>query len=198
MTHLTREQLLRWRDGHDESDRDRIVGHLAACDACGAAYAELMRTEPAADAPLTLAPDDFVAAGIQAGAPAAPRRWWQSRATWIALPAAAAAALVLLTLAGRPVMPEPDATIRGTNVVAMTPSGTIDRVSEFRWTSPYAAARYRVVVLDHRRAVVLSTETRDEFLPASVPSGKYVWKVEALDASGSTIAASREQPFEVR
>jgi hypothetical protein len=55
MTHLTREELQRWRDAPTPEMRERVVAHFAECDACCGAYAELMRTraddaEPTLDA----------------------------------------------------------------------------------------------------------------------------------------------------
>jgi hypothetical protein len=67
MTHLTRADLTRWRDAPDPADRDRIVLHLAECDECGALYADLMRTRPAAAGPDELEPAAFMKAGFEAG-----------------------------------------------------------------------------------------------------------------------------------
>ena len=43
--HLTREELQRWWDHGSPADRDRVVGHLAECDACGALYGEILDAE---------------------------------------------------------------------------------------------------------------------------------------------------------
>ena len=74
VTHLTRDELVRWRDAPHQGDRDRIVLHLAACDDCGALYAELMRTRPATAAAEVLAPAAFAKAGLKAG-PTRPAAW---------------------------------------------------------------------------------------------------------------------------
>jgi hypothetical protein len=208
MTHLTRDELLRWRDAHDGADRGRIVAHLAECDGCGAMYAELIRTRPATEGPIALDARDFIAAGMAAGPQAVPRRsWWRAPAVWIAIPATAAAALVLMTLINRPSIPplsEPTSTTRGSAVVPQSPTGPVTGRIEFRWTSPFAAARYRIVVRDASGVAVLSRETTGERLVAddatmrALPRGAYAWSVEALDAAGRTIDTSRPQAFELR
>jgi hypothetical protein len=208
MTHLTRDELLRWRDAHDAADRGRIVEHLAECDDCGAMYAELIRTRPATEGPIALDARDFVAAGVAAGAPSVPRRsWWRAPAVWIAIPATAAAALVLMTVISRPSIPplsEPTSTTRGSALVPLSPAGPVAGRLEFRWTSPFAASRYRIVVRDASGVVVLSHETTEERLVTDdatmrgLPRGAYTWSVEALDATRRTIDTSRPQSFELR
>jgi len=63
-THLDRDQLIRWRD-YGTGDRDAVLVHLAACQACAADYAELVRTRPAAEGPTHFDPAQFVAAGYR-------------------------------------------------------------------------------------------------------------------------------------
>jgi hypothetical protein len=63
--HLSDEDLRRWRDGEADADRDRVVGHLAACESCTRRYALMMRTD-SADAHDAAAPPEFVTRGYRA------------------------------------------------------------------------------------------------------------------------------------
>jgi len=65
VTHLSREELVHWRDRGATDDRDRVVSHLAACGSCSAAYAELTRTAlpSTMERPKHFDPADFVARG---------------------------------------------------------------------------------------------------------------------------------------
>lgn len=134
MTHLTRDELLRWRDTPSPADRERIVLHLASCDECGALYAELMRTRPAAAGPEELEPAVFIKAGADAG-PVTPARIIRP-AAWrrFAMPFAAAAVVILgvTTLLRR----DSGSFRGGDNEVQLSaPSGTVDSATlTFRWT----------------------------------------------------------------
>jgi len=93
--HLTTEELRRWRQTGAAADRDRVVGHLADCDACGARYAELIRTRPVeAAGPGRFRAADFTVRGLEAFR--APSR----RGSWVpAWAPAAAAVMVVVALA---------------------------------------------------------------------------------------------------
>jgi hypothetical protein len=201
MTHLTRDELVGWRDDPDESLRDRVLSHLAACDTCGAVYAELMRTRPSIEDPIALQPRDFVAAGI-AAAGTGRTAWLRRRAVWVGLPAMAAAALVAFAVLRQPrVAPlsDPTSDIRGSEIVAFSPTGTVSQIAEFKWTSPFRATTYRLSVKSQDGAVVWTKDSPQEHAAATtLPPGRYTWKVDAFDAAGRVIASSRDQPFEIR
>ena len=69
MTHLSNDQLRRWRDAPDDADRASVVGHLAVCNACAGRYAQLVRRRPAEDDPVSLPVSDFVARGLERATP---------------------------------------------------------------------------------------------------------------------------------
>jgi hypothetical protein len=142
MTHLTRDELVGWRDAPNPANRDRIVLHLAACDECGTLYAELMRTRPAAAGPDALEPATFIKAGTAAGPILHRTVPWQR----VAIPLAAAAVLILgvTTLLRR----EP-ASYRGADheLTLAAPSGTVDRSAlTFQWTVPPATPSQRLLI----------------------------------------------------
>jgi hypothetical protein len=73
---------------------------------------------------------------------------------------------------------------------------------EFRWASPFNAAKYRVVIRDAAGSLVHSAETtsanltldaaiRERFATMS----DYSWTVSALDAAGEVIAESKPASF---
>ncbi len=142
MTHLTRDELVGWRDAPNPADRDRIILHLAGCDECGALYADLMRTRPATAGPETLEPAAFIEAGAKAG----PVRHRVVSLPRILVPLAAAAIVIfgVTTLLKR----EP-ASFRGADheVTLAAPSGTIDSGEvSFRWTATPDTPAQRLLI----------------------------------------------------
>ena len=73
----------------------------------------------------------------------------------------------------------------------------LSKGEEFAWESAFAAARYRVTLLDAAAAVVFTGEVRespffpDRALRSQLIAGQnYSWKVESLDGTGAVIAES--------
>ena len=201
MTHLTRDELERWRDRGAAGDRDRVLAHLAACEPCRKQYAELVRLPPAP--PSRFDPREFVARGRDAYRESR-LAWWRHPAVWIAAPAVAAAVVVLALLVPRqPPLVERPAGVRSTELAAEAPVGEVRAAGAFKWSSPFAAARYRLVVRDATGATVFTGSAAAEqlTLPAETAArltpGRYTWAVEAIDASGSVIAASQLQSFTI-
>jgi hypothetical protein len=100
-----------------------------------------------------------------------------------------------------PVVPGP--IVRGSELVAGSPSGPIAAVGGFTWKSPYGKAAYRVTVVDAAGAVRFTSFTSQEGVAmprnqaARLAPGRYSWKVEAFDEQGKSLGASRAQPFEI-
>ncbi|MEZ5319533.1 MAG: hypothetical protein R2752_19190 [Vicinamibacterales bacterium] len=223
MTHLTRDELERWRDAPDESDRDRIVTHLAACASCAAAHAALVRVRPVEGgvaasaegdlgafvsegyrhAPAAIAPPAFEAAPRPAPSrpvPAPRRQPW-----WLA-PLAAAAVLVLaMTVPRLLTQPVEPPIARGGTWAALEPAGDIDVESlVFRWTAPEPAGAYLVEVFDASgtrlwsRRVDASPAAADPALVSRlVPGASYRWTVSSLDARGVAMSSSPLTVFQV-
>jgi hypothetical protein len=99
VTHLSREELVHWRDRGATDDRDRVVTHLAACGSCAAAYAELARTAPAIEGPKHFDPADFVARGyaVQRRIRPAQSMFGLSWKVWVGTLSVAAVLIVGLT-----------------------------------------------------------------------------------------------------
>ena len=116
------------------------------------------------------------------------RRWLQ-----VALPAAAAAVVLLLAMPWRS---EDDAashrapTITAVSApVPMSPAGIVAIAETLRWTTVDAADRYRTTLFNDQGAVLYETQTIDTIvaLPDSVhlaPGRSYLWKVEARTGWG--------------
>lgn len=197
MTHLTQEQLVGWRDHGAAAERGAVLGHLAACEACRGQLAAVARLAPQRG-PQHFDPAAFVARGraVYRGRPAL----WRLPALWIGLPAAAA--LVVALLVPRPTpSTAPSIEVRGSDVQTIAPAGEVAVVREFRWSSPFRASRYHVIVRDSAGEAVLTDETAAEryVVPpekaASLRAGRYSWTVEAKDAAGRVIAGSRPRSF---
>lgn len=131
-------------------------------------------------------------------------RVWEEAATGLRIVAMIGLMFLLTGCGGG----EPESTLppaqSPTALVALIPSGEVERVSAFRWSSELAAASYRLVVLNPGGQPVLTHETPElnYALNAGEMSvfepGGYSWSVEARDANGEVIATSRTQLFDVR
>jgi hypothetical protein len=203
VTHLTRDELVRWHETGSAQDRDRIVGHLAACDDCGRLYGEVLQTSPVA-VPVPLADAARELAPLGHRAVSGRRAFWSPGRL-----VAAAAAVVLLGVLASPMVSrwttgeDSDRGVRGTTLQVTSPVGPVVPPLEFQWASPFAASRYRVEVLDASGQVVaLATvaaerATWSDFAAPTPAPGAYTWRVTALDGSGATIAVSNTGAFVV-
>lgn len=194
MSHLTRQELLVWRDYPTEDARPRVVGHLAACDACAGLYAEIVRTAPAAAEPARFDAAAFVPRGLEAARRG--RRSSGARAWWVA--GLAAAAGLALTVLVWPPGPEPESTVRGARAFqALLPSGPVARVDAFTWDAPEGAESFRIEIADESGALVheMRVTGRRAVLPAEAaarlrPGVRYTWLISRLDARGDTIESA--------
>ena len=95
----------------------------------------------------------------------------------------------------------PAETIRGSEIQATAPIGSVDVVTEFSWQSPIRAERYRVTVLRGSDRV---WQTETSALRAAPPSGvlernvEYSWQVEAIDREGDVRMSSPPRAFSIR
>jgi 4-amino-4-deoxy-L-arabinose transferase-like glycosyltransferase len=109
-------------------------------------------------------------------------------------------AVTMVNRGGESVDPPVD-TVRGTEIQAIGPVGSVDAITEFTWQSPIRAERYRVSV---RRGSDRVWQTETSALRAVAPSGmfernvEYRWQVEAIDREGDVRMTSPPQPFTVR
>lgn len=154
----------------DPAVRPGILAHLAGCARCRRIVASVARAVAAPG----------VAATTRGSTP------FRIRVAWIALPAAAAAALFLFL---RPAS-GPRATLDhrgGGDDTAAIPLGPIGVVSDPRglwWSSLPGADRYRVTVYNDSARVVFLREQPDTSLrlddSVRIDAGRrYLWKVEA-------------------
>lgn len=209
--HLELEELRRWRDDPDPADRDRIIGHLALCDGCGARLAELIRTAPVTDVPApAFDTAGFEASGYRVRQPATTGGWRASIGVRVLAPLAAAAVLVLAI--GTYVVRSPapaDRVVRGggADVELVAPTGR-DLPREkltFEWKAEGATAfALRVYDLAALDAPVIEREgVRSGYVPTDaerqrLTSGvRYRWFVEYRTPAGGT-AASPAATFSVR
>jgi len=207
MAHLTRDDLVRWRDQGLPEDRERVITHLAACQSCADVYAELVRTAPA-DQPLEhFKPADFVKRGYAARKSAAAPTWSGALTSWkVWAGALSAAALVVLVVATGPDLQrlfESSDTARGAGIELIThtpgPSSPSSptTVPSLEWKTSLTASRFRVELTDQTGATVYQTETNasSATLPANVaralaPGSAYTWRVTALDRDGQAMATA--------
>jgi hypothetical protein len=199
LTHLSPDELQAWYERGRADDRDRVIGHLAECEACRKALSALaITTEPLqAEPAITVA--EVLPAGYAARKPATAKSSW---AAWLR-PAYALAAVVVLAIlwVTAPGRSGSENVVRGSELLAVAPIGPTN-VLEFTWASPFDAPRYRVVIRDAAGTLVFSGETTAPPLvidPAIrgkfATMVEYSWTVSALDAAGEVIAESKPSGF---
>lgn len=173
----------------DAGDRRAALAHLSECSLCRSAVSSIVRALATRD--------------LGRAMPASSQPLWR-RVVPIALPAAAAATIVLvfampqdtdrlressrvplLTVPIESLPPHRAPTILlGSAPVPTSPLGSVPAVYELRWGAVDGADRYRVTVFDEIGSVVFETELDGLMatLPDSVglvPGERYLWKVEA-------------------
>ena len=236
MTHLDRDEIVRWWQEGAPSDRHRFVQHLAECDACGALFGEVIDTRPSDETSRGIAEIDALKRrGYAAYSPGpteepvttsryalaglSPRQRVASgfsrtiggllQTKWITVAAGCAAAVTLVAVlypswrTERAIVEPADSSVRGAAIQTLSPSGLVQPPFTFEWTSPVAAARYEVEVVDAGRqriwsAVVehsTSITAAPELVSRLTSTGRYRWSVTALDERGTPLAQSAPQPF---
>jgi hypothetical protein len=202
MTHLSRDELERWWREDSPGERDRIVGHLAECDECGALYSAVIDAEPISAPSRSEAQADLAARAYRVYR--GPRR--AIRSLWSA-PTLAAAAVLLIGLgvvALREPKPDDSSGVRGTSLQPIAPIGRVEPPLEFRWASPVSAARYRVEVRDAERRMLfeLTSPVESVALPPArqselAPGEEYTWEVVALSPGGEEIMRAPASSFSI-
>lgn len=207
MTHLSADQLRRWRDGEAEADRPLIVGHLAVCGACSARYAELIRTRPVDAAPARFEPADFVSRGEQVLGP--PERSRAGITRWA--PAFGMALIVVVGLSYLLVQDniDPGAVYRGAGaaVELVRPIGARVRATDlvFEWRADQQPGPFRLRVIDlaapekpliDRQNASSGYRPTDEERQRFTSGVTYRWFVEFRSASGG-VETSPAGRFEI-
>jgi len=209
VTHLSDDELARWRDGDMPTDAARVRSHLASCDSCRRRLADAVRSAPP-PAPARFHAADFVGAGYGRYRGASTTRWRRYRIPILAAAAVLTVAFVLPIARvtapgpGTPMVPA-DSTQRGMTLRLDAPSGSVAGVREFRWQSPVAAASYRVDVRSASGALVHTATVSGEGLRLDAataakfgPGAEYRWTVTALDDHGRTLVVSELRAFTVQ
>jgi hypothetical protein len=199
MTHLTRDELVAWRDRPTDGERARVMEHLGACRPCASVYAELLRTAPV-EQPARFNPADFVQRGyeVRRSAASAPA-WISAMGSWGPWGSAltAAAALVLIVLIVPRLKDDPDVHLRGTGIELTAPAAAAGRPIVLAWSTGLAATSFSVEIKDasgslvHRATTSEKTMTLPDTVAAALRPGQtYTWTVTALDASGQPITSA--------
>jgi hypothetical protein len=198
MTHVLREDLIRWRDHGLAEDRERVLAHLATCKACAQAYAELVRTAPLRQTPQRFDPADFVKRGYAVRRTGA-GRWAGAVTSWKTWAIALSAAAVVLLAVSTGLRSGPDVgdTSRGGKIELVSPSRPTTNISELEWRSGLAPARFRVELADPTGTVVFRAETDATRLAvppdvqAKLRSAALCrYTITALDRDGQSVASS--------
>jgi hypothetical protein len=196
MTHLSADELRTWYQQGRVADRERVIGHLAGCDECRKALSLIAAEDAAEVAAPTVTAAEAVPLGYAARKAAPGQSRW---AAWLRPAyALAGAALVVLAVLWLTPRPADDDGIRSSELLAIAPVGTSGAL-EFRWVSPFDAARYRITIRDAKGGVVVTAEARTSPTSVGRPPLKagetYGWSVTALDQAGEVIAESRSVTF---
>jgi hypothetical protein len=210
MTHLTREELQRWRDAPTLEMRERVVAHFAECDACCGAYAELMRTR-ADDAEPTLDAASFRERGYRVVRTA--DRTSRFSNAWFKPVAVLAASLVVVVAAWRFRSAPDDASpgggvTRGTarQIELLNPANdaAVDASVSFQWrVEADSACRLRVYDPNRPEAPLVERTAASGDRLSSAEVGRfasgitYRWFVECRSPRGDT-ATSQSGRFRWR
>lgn len=197
MTHLLREDLVRWRDEGRVEDRPQVVAHLASCKTCAAVYAELIRTAPIKATPVLFDPADFVQRGYAVHRSSPDRARSTTLLSWKLWAGAVGAAAALVVMIVLLPSQKPDSfDTRGTKIELLAPEPP-GRPALLEWKSGLAATSYRVELKDAAGGEVYATTTAasQTMLPADVVAtlaagGSFTWSVTALDADGRAVTTS--------
>ena len=201
MSHLEREELLRWRDSGAAEERERVLSHLAACSKCAQVYAELIRTAPLEPTAQIFNPADFVTRGY--GARKARGSTGRARISWLAswklwAGALATAVVVVAAMLGTGTRWRPDVDItRGSGIRLITPLGPApasSAPSALEWSSGVAAPVFRLELSESDGEVFYRIETKEPrvTLPPDVRAKlvaghSYQYKITALDLEGQAV-----------
>lgn len=202
MTHLQDAELRSWLETPDPADRDRIVGHLAACDACSSRVAEMVRTAPLAktDSPFDAA--SFRSAGYHAlrSGPG-----WRVRFPIRTLAPLGAAAAVVMILGGTYFVSrrEPARVMRGaaTGVELIAPTGNAGArdALRFEWRAPDNTEPHALRVYDLASPVepVISKDgVTSGYVPTAEerqrlkPGVTYRWFIEYRSPGETAVSAA--------
>jgi anti-sigma factor RsiW len=203
--------------------REEREMHLEACALCTAELTllrEFLEGEPTSDE----APDvDWIASRLTLPGPAvapahaSPSVWerltgWFPSQSW-GLAAAAAAMLAFFVFVVRDAPPslpgglgQGPPIVRSGQVAIVGPAGELGSAPARLEADAYdGAARYRFSIQEVDRSVIWSGESADptielpsDVVDQSLPGKTLIWIVEALDASGNTLAQSAPTRFSVR
>ena len=201
MTHLSADELRTWYQQGRVADRERVIEHLAGCDQCRKALSLIAAADAADVAAPAVTAAEAAPLGYAARKPVPGRSNW---AAWLqpayALAAAAVVVAAVLWVA-TPDRASDDNAVRSSELLALTPSGATGTI-EFRWESPFEAARFRVSVRDARGVQIFTVDAAGsplagppELTARLVAGGEYTWQVTALDQAGGAIAESRPAGF---
>jgi hypothetical protein len=198
MTHVPREELIRWRDHGLVEDRERVLSHLASCKSCAQMYAELIRTAPATDAPSHFNPADFVTRGYKVRRTVRTRggrSWAAALVSWkIWLGAISVAALAVFVISTGGLRSGPEDVSRGATIELVTPSGPTPTLSVLEWKSGIQPDAFRVELKDQNGTLLYGADTKSvrltlpsEVQAKLVPNQTYNYTITALDQSGQAV-----------
>jgi hypothetical protein len=201
VSHLSPDELRQWFERGQAADRERVITHLADCDACRRSLSALATaTEIESTPSLTVA--EAVPKGYAARRPAPGLK---GRSAWLrpayGLAGAALVVLAVVWLSTPGAGPDDGGAVRSSELLAVAPVGATN-ATEFRWESPFEATRYRVSIRDgndglvHFATVTASPLLLDDQTRRRLKAGEsYTWQVEALGRTGDVIAESKPATF---
>jgi hypothetical protein len=204
MTHLSDDDLRRWRDGAAESERGRMVSHLAECESCAGRYASIFRNRPL-ETPVTPAPEELTQRGYAAyGRPRV--NSWTSLFAKPAVALASLAVIVAVVWTIRDRQAEPVYRGAGAGVELLTPpdGSTVANDVAFQWRAEDATGcRLRVYDPSHPDSPVVDRRA-DSGAQAQagererlVSGVTYRWFVECASADGQR-SVSTSRRFDIR
>jgi molybdopterin converting factor small subunit len=156
---------------------------------------------------------DAIVRDLRKNSPAKHSPWWKTLLTpWALTPALAAVAVAVVVFVnighqrpGDVVLKPGDQVVRSQAIRVVAPVGDLNGVPEvLTWNAASGAFSYRVMVFEVDRTLLWTTSATSTQVAIArdlstkiVPGKTLLWQIEALDASGSVIAASGLTQFRV-
>jgi hypothetical protein len=214
---LSPEALQELMEGVSSS---QAAGHLAGCPHCQSELAMLKNFASPQPGKNNQADVNWIVNRLQSTgvlpSPAARIPYWRP---WLTIPRLSGAAAAMLTVAlglslylsnrqERPSLRTESSgsqQMRSGDIRLVEPSGDLERVpQEFRWEALPVAKSYSIQLLEVDGTVLWSGQSVENFLAVSPelqtmmrPGKALLWKVTAIDASGTPVAGSSRERFRV-
>lgn len=210
---LTIDDLIMALEGADPELKRQTEAHLETCANCRTELALFRGFESAPVRPDEQRDVNSIVARLRKSSPVAREAWWKS--IWkprLLMPVAIATAAAMMIIAvgirhqsSDTLMPGDEQVMRSRQIAVVSPAGDLTQPARsLEWGAVPGARSYRVSILEVDRtplwtATVQQTHSAvpKDVMQRMAPLKTLLWKVEALDETGSVFSESQLTRFRV-